>query len=98
MFFGWGNKSKQWALGDGRILLLTWSYFSVLFCPVSSNTAWHVLSDSRSEDRLVSYAEVCEMIPEDTPKMSIWSRYGLWIVGGAYILIATIASLTLPTS
>jgi len=98
MFWGWGTKSKQWDLGDGRILMLSWSYFSLLFCPVSSNTQWFILSDSRSQDRRIGYGEVQALIPENTPTMSLWSRFGLWIVGGAYVIIATVAALTLPAT
>lgn len=86
ILFGWGRKKKSWSLGDGRTILATWGYFSIFFCPIAGKVAWHILGENRSEDEIISYEKVQALIPEGTPSIGVWSRFGLLIAIGLLML------------
>ena len=87
MFFGWGNKNKSWAVDDTHHLIARWGYFHILFFPIASKVTWHLVGDSRSEDKVISYEEVKRLVPINTPNINIWHRYGLLMGIAAFILL-----------
>lgn len=96
MLIGWGKKSKEWSFESGLTLVASWSYFSLVFCPVSRSTRWYIIGDKRSEDLEITKQQFDEMFPDDPPKVPLWDRYGLWMMLGAYLTIAIIAGAFLP--
>lgn len=84
--FGWGKKSKHWKAPDGKVLVATWDYFSILWCPISFNLRWHLIEDEKIEvhtivgDRIISHDKVREIFPKETPDVDAWQRYGLALV------------------
>ena len=90
-FFGWGKNNRQWIINEELILMATWSYIDIFFFPVAFNIKWHLLGNNRLEDKIITYEKVKELIPENTPKISIWHRYGL-IIGIAIIIFIIVLS------
>lgn len=87
MIFGWGKRSQAWVIGEGnRRIVAQWSYFSLFFCPFAFGITWHLLEDSRSADKMITYEEVKKLFPKNPPKISFWYRYGL-LIGIAVILL-----------
>jgi hypothetical protein len=96
MVFGWGQKSKEWPLDNGRFLVASWSYVSFLLCPVSRSTRWFIVGDKRSEDHELSKQQLEQMFPEGRPQVPLWSRYGFWMVFGSLFVIGFIMETFFP--
>lgn len=94
LFFGWGSKHKSWSLEDGNHLMVTWSYFHLFFIPVAFNKEWHLLGNNRDEDKIISYHQVKEMFPEETPKLNKFNEFGLLYVIGGFIFLNLISGLS----
>ncbi len=90
--FGWGKKNKAWDLGDGKTFLCVWNYFSLFFSPVRTSAKWYILSENRAEDLEVDYKKIKLLCP-DLPDISIWDKYGLFILSLIIIMFALISSL-----
>jgi len=90
-FWGWGNNSKQWQYGD-KFIVVTWTYFHLFFFPIGFNIKWHLMGDSRSEDQVIPYSKVQELLPNETPKLNIWHRYGLLLGIAALFIIGFVRS------
>ena len=88
MLFGWGKKVKHFFWDDEHVLTVTWSYFSLFLCPVAYEVVWTISGDKRSDDKVISYQQVQLKFPTNTPSISLWHRYGLWMVAGGLILIS----------
>lgn len=93
IFWGWGSKSKSWSLGEGLFIVVTWSYFDIFFMPIAFNKKWHLLTNNRSEDKVISYEEVKKLIPENTPKIGIFYEYGLPIAFVSIFVISWLSQL-----
>lgn len=93
IFWGWGRKNKTWNLGEGLYLMATWSYFDIFFMPIAFDKKWHILSNNRDEDKIISYEEVKKLIPENTPTIGYFYEYGLLIAAGiltGFIIISNL--------
>ena len=58
--------------------------------PIAGTVEWHIIGDERSKDIMVSKAELKRLIPENTPDINIWQKYGLLFliaVGVIYSLV-----------
>jgi len=53
--------------------------------------SWILLSDKRSEDLEISYENVKELIPVDTPTIGAWQKFGLLYGIGVIILLGVFA-------
>lgn len=91
IFFGWGRKSKRWHFRDGY-LVVVWSYWHIFFCPCAYDIRWHVEGENRSEDHWISEAMIKEIIPENTPDIGKWDRYGMLYVLGGFIALIVLSS------
>lgn len=92
MFFGWGQKSKQAAMPDGKGIVLTWRYFSLMFLfQIAFGKKWFLLTNDRAEDRQVPKGELQAMYGEAVPDLNPWQQWGLLI---AIAVIALFAILT----
>lgn len=77
IIFGWGRKSRSWVIRGGKTVLATWPYVSLFFCPLALDITWTVYGDPRSFERVVSYEEIKELAPANTPQLGVWERFGL---------------------
>lgn len=92
-FFGWGTTSKAWKIDEDHALVASWRYFHFFWCPIGFGTKWMIVGDSRSEDKSVTFEEVQKLFPTDTPKVSLWSRFGLLMAIAVIVLINLFSSL-----
>lgn len=93
IFWGWGRKNKSWTIGEGLLLMVTWSYFDIFFMPIAFNKQWHILSNNRDEDKVISYEDVKKLIPDNTPTIGYFYEYGLLIAVGILTVFITISNL-----
>lgn len=74
LFFGWGTKSKTWNLGNGYILLCVYNYFHIWYIlRLVTSKRWFIQGANRLEDREISYEQVREILPYDTPKINAYN-------------------------
>lgn len=79
---------------DGKFLVATWRYFHVFWIfPIAGKIQWFIISDKRSEDIEIPYEKVQQLIPNETPKVNVWDRFGLLIVIGIAIAWSILGSL-----
>lgn len=77
LFFGWGTKTKKWNLGNGYQLLCVYKYFHIWFViRFITEKRWYLLSNSRSEDREISAAQVAQLLPSGIPQVSAYGAVG----------------------
>ena len=100
MFFiwGWGKKSKAWQIlvdSISKQLVCEYTYFSVFFFfQIVFSRKWTLVSENRSEDKILDYTEVQKLIPVNTPKLNIWTRFSLLIAIVFLLFIFISAGLT----
>lgn len=88
LFFGWGNSNKQWLLSDGKMILVTWSYFHIFWLfRFSWEQKWHLLSDLRSEDQYISRATAIALTGNEKINIPFIDRYGWAVVIGLIICL-----------
>lgn len=80
MFFGYGTRSQKFPLDDQKIIVATWNYFHICLCPAAGKIRWYIIGNNRSEDKEISYDEVKQLIPINSPSINIWNKYGLYFV------------------
>lgn len=90
IFFGWGEQRKTWKLAGDKLLVATWSHFNLFWCPIAFNIKWHLIEEVEDEIKMsahilcgdyeIPYEKVREVVPEQTPDLDIWQRYGLVLV------------------
>ena len=81
LFFGWGKKSQDWPVKYSiQRVRAEWSYFYLVIFFLSFDTKWFILGDKRSDDRKVTYEEVLQRFPNETFKISWWSRRSLLLL------------------
>lgn len=88
MIFGWGTKIRHFFWDDEHVLTLSWNYFSIFWCPVGYNATWTINGDKRSDDKVITYHQVQLKFPTNTPNISLWNRYGLWMVIGGLVILS----------
>jgi hypothetical protein len=93
IFLGFGTSSRTWELDkEGHItqLVCKYNYFApFFFFPVSWGETWYLLGDKRSEDKEIPYSEVKALVPHGTPKLDIWTKWGLFLALGFFVLLIT---------
>lgn len=94
LFFGWGTKSKNWDIGNGQFVVMTWRYFHLFLMPIGYGVSYHVIGDSRSEDREVSRGEA-ESLCGRQLSIGVWNRFGL-LLSVAYVVAASFLAVVLP--
>jgi hypothetical protein len=55
--------------------LVVWSYFHLFRFPIAFSKKRYLIGDSRSEDRKITYKDVKELFPDNTPDISLWQKY-----------------------
>jgi hypothetical protein len=89
VFTGWGTKTKNWPLPDGRNLAAHWQYIHAYWFPVAHSVKWYVSCANPLENREISYDEVRGLFPTEPPNLSLWDRYGLlFLLAGIALFIA----------
>ena len=92
MFYGWGKKSKQWPMADGKVLVCTYSYLSLMFIfALGYKKRWLVADNDRNNDQELTRAEVESRYGDDAPDIGPWAQYGLFIGLAAGIVVGVIA-------
>lgn len=81
IFIGWGKKSKKWTVGPNQQIVAVWSFFHILWCPMAIFTTWYLYQNGQNESMVMSYKQVKEIYPINTPKLNQWQRFGLiWTI------------------
>lgn len=96
MIYGWGRKSKDWAMPDGRTLVCSYSYVSLMlvFRFVWSRK-WHLIGRDRAMDVETNRAELERMYGQgNVPDIGIFERFGMFITGGLILGGALVVALT----
>lgn len=94
MIFGWGTKSKMWAVDNEKTLIVTWKYFSIFFLRLFNyNFTWHLQGNNRSEDRILTEEQVLHLMPKNSPELSIWDRYSGWIVLVGFLFFSLVTQI-----
>jgi hypothetical protein len=97
-FYGWGRNSKTWELVNK--LPYTWvvcqyTYFNIFFIfQIALSRKWIIGGENRSDDKVITYYELKNILPENTPKLNPWESYGmlitfsllvLWVIGSLVV-------------
>jgi hypothetical protein len=77
--WGSGTKINQWALADGRVLVLQWRYSHLFWCPITHHLRYFIHADKRSEDIELSLDQASQLLPAGVTPISFWQRYGGYV-------------------
>jgi hypothetical protein len=69
-----------------------WGSNSFVF-PIAFGEKWYVMGENRSDDRQLSYAQVKELVPENTPKLGLWTKWGLLLTIGFLVALSLVINL-----
>ncbi len=98
MIYGWGKRSKDWDMPDGRKLICTYSYVSLMFVfKFVWSRKWHLIGRDRAMDVETNRSELERTYgPGNVPDIGIFERFGMFITGGV-IVAAALVSLVVQT-
>lgn len=77
MRIGWGKNSKLWTMNDGGQVMATYRYISIWFIGFAYNTKWALQAAGQNEQ--VTRNDLITRYGDDTPQLSIFARFGLFI-------------------
>ena len=94
MFYGWGTKSKDWTMSDGRQLVLRYRFFSIMFIfQIAFAKKWMLIGRDRAMDQTVDRNELQRLYGNDVPNLGLWSQWGLVLSIVALMTFAIVSSL-----
>jgi len=91
IIFGHGSNNKNWLTVHGDHVYVQWSYFHVFWLPIAYSVQWFMRRAGQAVHERVSYREIKETIPENTPRLGYFRRYGLLVVIGTIWLWGAMA-------
>ncbi len=79
--YGSGERQKSWQIPDDGKVICRYKFFYILAhdCQLVSNVRWYV-SDKDGE-REITYEQLRQIIPHQTPHLGLWEQYALAIIG-----------------
>lgn len=89
MFYGWGKKSSDWAMPDGRTLICSYSYVSLMFIfKFVWSRKWHLIGRDRAMDIETNRQDLERMYGAgNVPDIGIFERFGMFITGGVFVAL-----------
>lgn len=95
MIYGWGRKTKDWNMPDGRVLVCSYSYFSLMFIlQLVWKRRWTLIGRDRAMDTETDRAELERIYGAgNVPDIGPFERFGALIFGGAIVGLAAIVAI-----
>jgi len=95
MIYGWGRKTKDWNMPDGRVLVCSYSYFSLMFIlQLVWKRRWTLIGRDRAMDTETDRAELERIYGAgNVPDIGPFERFGAVIFGGAIVGLAAIVAI-----
>lgn len=89
MFYGWGKKSNDWTMPDGRTLICSYSYVSLMFIfKFVWSRKWHLIGRDRAMDIETNRQDLERMYGAgNVPDIGIFERFGMFITGGVIVAL-----------
>lgn len=94
--FSFGRDSKIWenkVMYEGVVyeyIRCTYNYLSFFFMPVVFSSKWFLGSSSSHQDKKVPYSVIKNLLPDNTPKISVLKRFLLLFA--LFLLVLTIVA------
>jgi len=95
MIYGWGKKSKDWAMPDGRTLVCSYSYVSLMFVfKFVWSRKWHLIGRDRAMDVETNRQDLERTYGQgNVPDIGVFERFGMFVTGGLIVAEAVMMGL-----
>ena len=94
MIFGWGRRSRRWAMTEGWSVACVYRCFRLFFVFSWAYDMQWVLIDPQKQSRPVQRGEVEALYPDGgAPNLSAWDRFGLVVGIAAFVVLAMLMNV-----
>lgn len=87
MFYGWGRKTSEWSMPDGRTLVCGYRHISIMFVfKLAWGRTWHLIGRDRDMDVETSRAELERYYGRgQVPDIGLFERFGMVLTGAVVV-------------
>ncbi|MEL6981525.1 MAG: hypothetical protein AAFO29_03785, partial [Actinomycetota bacterium] len=95
MIYGWGTKTKDWTMPDGRQLVCRYNYVSLMFIlKLVWRRQWLLITRDRAMDTETDRAELEQIYgPGNVPDIGLFERFGAFMVIGSIVAVASVVGI-----